>query len=117
MIQRSALPHSSKPINRKRSKPRRGVVKDPAYLEFISGHKCCVCISWETEQATPTEVAHVGERGLGQKCDDRQTLPICERHHKTGKLALHVLGKAFWGHHGMDRDKLVKEYQEKYVTF
>ncbi len=95
-----------KPVNKRRpGKARRGSVKDEAYLEWLRGRRCVVCIAWGLSQSTPTEAAHVGARGLGQKCDDREALPMCESHHRTGKLAHHVLGKWFWVNHGIDRDE------------
>lgn len=27
------------------------------------------------------EADHMGERGIGQKCDDRETAPMCQAHH------------------------------------
>ncbi len=117
MIKRTALKRSTKPIKKKRTKPRRGVLKDPAYLDFIRQQKCCVCLKWGNNipmQWTPTEAAHVGERGLSQKCSDRKTLPLCERHHRTGPLAAHQLGKKFWEYHSLDRVKLIELYNAQY---
>jgi len=110
---------STKPISRKRSKPRRGPVKDPAYLEWITQQQCCACREWPssfrpTSQSTPTEAAHCGTRGLGQKCSDREALPLCERHHRTGPLAHHKLGKKFWSYHGLNREKLIAEYNHRF---
>ncbi len=104
------------PIKSKRAKPRRGTLKDPAYLDFIRGHQCCACKMWGASQSTPTEAAHVGERGLGQKCSDREAIPLCATHHRTGALAQHVLGKKFWAFHGLDRAKLIAQYQERYLV-
>lgn len=28
------------------------------------------------------EADHMGERGIGQKCDDHETAPLCEQHHR-----------------------------------
>jgi len=67
-----------------------------------------------TIQTTPTEAAHVGERGLGQKCSDRETIPLCAAHHRTGPESHHVLGKKFWQHHGLDRDEIVAELNRLY---
>lgn len=30
----------------------------------------------------PMHAHHMGERGLGQKCSDLETVPFCERHHR-----------------------------------
>lgn len=115
---RKPLARSTKPIPRKRKGPaRRGQVKDPAYLEFVAGHRCRACMAWESPQSTPTEAAHVGVRGYGQKCDDREAIPLCERHHRTGPLAHHVLGKKFWAYHGLDREKLIADLNEEYTKF
>lgn len=114
MIRRSPIARSTKPIPRKRAKPRRGPVKDPKYLDWIRSQPCCVCNRLYPWLALPSEAAHVGRRGLGQKCDDREALPICTRHHRTGAFSVHVLGKGFWTHYGLDRDKLIAEYQERY---
>jgi hypothetical protein len=30
----------------------------------------------------PIEADHAGRRGLGQKCDDRECIPLCAKHHR-----------------------------------
>lgn len=116
----------SRLTNKKRTKPRRGAVKDPAYLEWLRTLPCCVCAEWHGNatnaiaglhqpiQHSPTEAAHVGARGLGQRCDDREALPICTGHHRTGPLAHHILGKKFWSYHGLDRERLIAEYNHTF---
>ncbi len=61
-----------------------------------------------------SEAAHVGERGLGQKCSDRETIPLCAAHHRTGPESHHVLGKAFFTHHKLDKDAIVAELNRLY---
>lgn len=61
-----------------------------------------------------SEAAHVGERGLGQKCSDRETIPLCVEHHRTQPYAHHVLGKKFWAHHGLDKEAIVAELNRLY---
>lgn len=124
MIQRTPLRRSAKPITRKRSKPRRGRIRDEAYLEWVRMQPCCIQYAhhvWSAEvglvvfrQMTKTEAAHCGARGLGQKCDDTEAIPLCKRHHRTGLLAHHVLGKKFWAYHGLDRCAIIAELQERY---
>lgn len=96
-----------------RSKASKGL-KDPAYLAFIASLPCVVCLAWESEQRTRTTVAHVGDRGLSQKCSDRETLPLCVDHHQEGKNAHHKMGKRFWSHHELDRDVLIRLFNERY---
>jgi hypothetical protein len=45
------------------------------------------------------EADHVGRRGVGQKCDDRETIPLCTRHHAER----HALAGPF---RGFDRERM-----------
>ena len=60
-------------------------VKSEAYLKFIRSLPCLLC-----GDNTSVEAAHIrfgdiraGKRptGMGEKPDDRWTLPLCKRHH------------------------------------
>ncbi len=95
-------------IPRKRSKPRRGPLKDPKYLKFVASLHCAVCCAF------PVEVAHVGERGLGQKCSDRETIPLCALHHRVSSMSHHSMGKKFWDAWGLHRDRIVASIQRMY---
>lgn len=115
-----------------RRKPRRGRVRSAAFLRFVRSLPCVLCqrkrhsrgfeiynmsagsrwLNWASGQYT--EAAHVGNRGLGQKCSDRETIPLCAAHHRTGKDSHHVLGKKFWDFHGLDKEKLIAELNARY---
>lgn len=126
-------------IAARRRKPRRRpvVVSDPAYRNFIASMPCVLCYRelylWMRgtlklaevremagrclygRQKSRTEVAHVGERGRGQKCPDSQAIPLCGiEHHREGPKSHHVLGKGFWAAHGLDRDAVIRQLQEAY---
>jgi hypothetical protein len=103
-------------------------LKDKKYVAFVGSLPCVVCESrlkrsdgyiphsgtvWVC-QVGRSEVAHVGDRGLSQKSSDRETIPLCAEHHRTGKDAHHVLGRKFWQHHGLDRDTLIAELNARY---
>ncbi len=112
----------SKPIPKKRKKARRGRVLNPAFLLFVRGFACVVCAQgrfimsdYDGLQDSYTEAAHVGKRGLGQKCNDDETLPLCAWHHRTGRQSAHVMGSKFWNHHMLDRDKLIAEMQRRFT--
>jgi hypothetical protein len=62
-----------------------------------------------------TECAHVGRRGLGQKCSDYESLPLCAVHHRTGRESHHRLGKRFWAFHCLSRVALVTELRRVYA--
>lgn len=115
------------PMKKRRTKRR--VHHDPKYLAWVRTLPCVVCfIGWisselaeaifETAREYPnvlSEAAHVGEgAGMGQKCPDRESLPMCGIHHQHGKDAHHVLGKGFWKHHKLDRKELVSMLGKRY---
>ncbi len=123
-MKRSPLPDRTAPPKRKRSKPRRGPLRDEMYKAFVRGFHCAVCIIEAVGRMVlqrdharfykPSEAAHAGERGLGQKCSDRETIPPCAAHHRTGPDSHHVLGKKFWAHHGLDKDAIIAELNRLY---
>lgn len=110
-----------------RSATRNRVGKNPTYLAWIRTLPCVVCLmvvaksSWHEIHAfmfqrTATEAAHVGERGLSQKCPDRETLPLCRWHHTEGPESHHRLGKRFWTVWGLDRDALIAELNGRFKS-
>ena len=119
--------------NANRRKPRRGPGdkahasarprRDEARLVWVRRLPCLACfpellqnVHEAVSFAGPprSEAAHVGQRGLAQKCRDDETIPLCPEHHRTGKDAHHVLGKGFWKHHGLDRELALKLLNEAY---
>lgn len=117
------LPKRGKPIPRRRAKPRRGPVVDPKFRAFVRTFGCIACwltlvqtVEWNSGcQKSPTECAHVGQRGLGQKCSDCESLPLCrDEHHQNGPESHHVLGKRFWSFHGLNRRVLIAELNRLY---
>lgn len=106
----------------KRERRRIGGIKDtkpardPAYLEWIRGEYCLIGMLRGSEGCSPaiTEAAHVGDRGLRQKCPDAEAIPLCARHHRTAPDAHHRLGRKFWEHHGLDRKQIIRELWARY---
>ena len=94
MIRSAPLRHT--PVPKRRSKPRRGRERDPKYLAWLRTKPCFICRLDRLVQTSPTEAAHVGVRGLGQKCNDREAVPLCGEHHRTGPDSHHQRGKGFW---------------------
>lgn len=81
-----------------RFKPRPGPEADARYLAWIRHLPCLLC----TRQSTPTEAHHFGPRGFSRKSPDRQALPLCREHHRTGADSAHQLGRLFAHHHNID---------------
>jgi hypothetical protein len=82
--------------------------RDPKYLEWIRQQACMIC------KTHPVECAHVGDRGLGQRCPDRQSVPLCVEHHREGPESHHVLGKKFWAYHHLSRDTVLRVYAQSF---
>ncbi len=73
---------------RKRLKPKRATqrrssrVRDREHLLWVKSLPCMVgmdigriCEGW-------SEADHAGKRGMGQKCSDYETIPLCVTHHR-----------------------------------
>ncbi len=123
----TASPRNRTPILRSpiRRKPRKRQSGDnPAFRAFVRTFACVACYdqliretvpAYPFIQTSPTECAHVGRRGLSQKCPDCESLPLCAiEHHRVGPESHHKLGKRFWGFHGLDRVALIRELQALY---
>ena len=102
------------PIPRQRREPRANRNDHPEYLEFIRSLPCHICQMLRRRQFGRTEAAHVGMRGLGQKCSDLEAIPLCGCHHRTGEFAHHRLGKRFWTFWKLDRYEVIAHYQSWY---
>ena len=94
-----------------RKPPGKRTGQDDRYLTWLRKQPCIICESFRY-----VEAAHVGARGLGQTCPDRQAVPLCPAHHRTGVSAHHVLGKAFWRFHGISREGIIAVLVERYAA-
>lgn len=103
-------------ILRKFKPPRLDSKSDEPYKHWIRTQACVVCRLYGIvrRQFGPVEHAHIGGRGLGQKCDDRISLPLCQWHHRLGPQSYHASVKRFWIHWHLDRSQLVAEYNRKF---
>jgi Protein of unknown function (DUF968) len=85
-------------------------IRDPKRLAFIRSLPCVVCRKTRGVQA-----AHVGTtRGMGQKCSDLETLPLCEHEHREQ----HRLGlRQFAQNHNLDIVWIVTQLHRKPKLF
>lgn len=99
-----------------RSATRKKTGRDKLYLAWLHNFPCVVCVALNVPQTSPTEAAHVGPRGISQKCPDREALPLCFEHHgrEGGQFTQHNMGKRFWSHFDLDRDALLAQFQARY---
>jgi hypothetical protein len=105
------------PIPRQRREPRANRHDDPARLDWLRSLPCHICAMLRRRQFGRTEAAHVGQRGLGQKCSDLEAIPLCACHHRTGEFAHHRMGKRFWLFWNLERGEVIRYYQERYRGF
>lgn len=93
----------------------RKPLRDAKYLAFIRSLRCAIDPCAHSRLgACRTEAAHVGDRGLGQKCSDYEAIPLCAWHHRLSPLSHHRAGKRFWKHHNLNREALIAAYRLAY---
>src|SRR5580698_1814491 len=79
------------------------------YLAWIRNQPRLVC-----GRTGGIEAAHTGPHGMGQKSPDTSAIPLCARHHRTGRDSYHKLGpRAFEQQHGLDLRAIVACLNEK----
>ena len=121
-LKRSPLKRSLVAVNRKRSRPRRGPMRDPAYLCWLRENgKCLACIyvgsfrtggDWTQEEKMeaarnyanlPCDPAHGPVNGRGSKRPGPPgAIPLCRSHHDEQ----HRVGwPAFEARYGFSREK------------
>jgi hypothetical protein len=71
-------------------------------FNLLSEMGCCIC-------GQPPQIHHlIGTkwRGMGQKADDRHTIPLCMKHH-TGSHGIHHMGMRPWEDEYGDQEHLL----------
>lgn len=100
------------PLKRKARKKQPG--DDPKYLAWIRTLPCELWPTLSTTCSGRVEAHHAGDHGFAQKAPDRSAIPLCGYHHRLARNSVHVLGKAFWTYHGLDRDAIIKQLNTGY---
>lgn len=73
------------PLRKRARRPKRGVVSDPKYREFILRLPCFVCGKFSRIQASITEGHHVDKPR-----NDLRMVPLCARtHHRESSVSVH----------------------------
>lgn len=88
---------SSKPIPRRRDKPRRGPFRDEKYLAYLREECACYvckevncirhgyaggCAYCALQSVGHCDPAHGPPAGRGQKGPDNEAIPLCRGHHE-----------------------------------
>jgi hypothetical protein len=84
-------------------------VRNWRYLAWIRTLPCLVCGA-----KRGIEASHTGPHGLGQKSADLSAIPLCTRHHRTGRDSYHKLGpRKFAELHNLDIPAIVLKLNAK----
>lgn len=93
-------------------------IRSKQHLAFIRQLNCVVC-----GRDRFVEAAHVGRRGMGQKCSDLETIPLCRIHHQEQ----HRIGlKAFARIYELDipallhlltRKPVIRVWERRYIAY
>jgi hypothetical protein len=80
---RTARMQARTPVKSRRATPRRsGRVRDAAYMAWVRTLTCAASAMDGHVCEGAMEADHVGARGLGQKCSDRETIALCSLAHR-----------------------------------
>lgn len=83
--------------------------KNKQYLEYIRKQPCVIC----GHKSVPH---HTEAGGMGMKCSDYRTIPLCNQHHTIGSASIHRMGKkTFSDYHCIDIDKIIIDLLEKFI--
>jgi hypothetical protein len=99
-----------------RVKRRNAEDVNAEYLRWLRTRPCYICSRvLGKRQESVTEAAHVGDRGLGQKCPDLEAIPLCGiEHHREGKLSHHHLGRHFWDYWKLSKVEVLTTLHRAY---
>lgn len=68
---------------KRKSRRERSGRDDPDYLAFVRSLRCCAYALSECDGGL-SDPHHAGRRpGMGLKCHDRETIPMCRLHHQA----------------------------------
>lgn len=88
--------------------PKPSTLRDPHYIEWIHVQCCVICGSHP-----PNVAHHVFGGGMGNKCSDRATVPVCTTCHS--KIHQHTSKGGFCSKEQLDDllERLQHEYEIK----
>lgn len=113
-MKRTPLKRSTKPIPKRRSKPRRGPLRCPAYRAWLKDKRCCVC-PWQPGHMlgfVPSDPAHTQNNGMRSKGSDASCIPLCRTHHEEFDSGR----KSFQQKYGVDADLEATTYYETFLA-
>ena len=79
----------------------RATASDLRHFNAVASLGCIIC-------QKPAEIHHINSGGMGMKSGNREVIPLCHEHHRTGGhgVAVHA-GKRTWeANFGTERELL-----------
>lgn len=79
---------------KRRTKQRRGPLRDPGYRKYLAGKSCSAlsdspndeafegCDYWWHGYGFATDAAHTENNGMNSKGPDSSCAPLCRKHHR-----------------------------------
>jgi hypothetical protein len=105
------IARNSKPIPKRRAKPRRGPMRDPAYRAWLHSKPCaCGC------GRMPCHAAHTQNGGMRMKGPDSSCVPLYPACHTGGPLSYDFGRRAFEARHGVDMRAIAARYYAEYLA-
>lgn len=118
------------PVRKKRSKPRRGPMRDKGYRNWLKEQPCAVSdriplanghvitfpkpvpgvFTFDCEQQT--DPAHTVNNGMGSKGPDSSCAPLCRKHHREYDAGR----EAFENKYGVDMKKIAAQNWARYES-
>ena len=83
--------------------------EDREYLDRVASLGCCVC-SNNGHLDSPAEIHHIGNGTMGKRANNREVIPLCHIHHRTGNngIAVHAGRKSFEANFGTEQELLAQ---------
>lgn len=117
------LPRASKPIRKRRSKPRRANVRNAAYIRWAHENRACLILcKWYEEAQGPTSCDgsrtfhHVRTNGSARR-DDHGVI-LCQLHHHIqhgGAFSVEAGKKLFEKRYNVDLNAEAKAMYARYL--
>jgi hypothetical protein len=100
---------------------RQPRVRCDAFLAFVRSKACCACGAPPRSQAAHVRMGSRAHRkrgtGIGEKPDDRWSVPLCAGCHVDDVGALHNLGEEmFWAAHRVDPFEMAESLWTEFVA-
>jgi hypothetical protein len=102
------------PVKKRRTKPRRGPMRDPGYRRWLRQGRCLV--TWLLGNVCDcdsllSDAAHTQNNGMASKGPDSSCVPLCRKHHREYDAGR----KAFETKYAVDMKVEAAKFYDQYL--